>query len=313
MFTLFPLLIVAFNSFHQPVAAVPTIVTRGVAGCRYQDQSATVTLPVDLIDPTTNQKTGTSQLRLKYLSSGDNGCVYDVEGGWTDPWYNSNEAAVAKSLQLNPIASQKQDFDEEKTALHAIQELFAVAQTNQGDDQETFLIMLKQDGKEIFQTEKYREEFPDFIRQDGIMTRKQCEGFMNNLYGLIADKKIEYTRYGYLHTDMNWRNFLFNDDLTEVNLIDWGMSEKFDNKNRQVLFSDLRDDIILSLAHASTLPIDDIHDSLRKSGIQGICGSQLRSNGAKFTGNGMQLPEVANTPTSWSNDWSNKQWDSWNS
>ena len=44
---------------------------------------------------------------------------------------------------------------------------------------------------------------------------------MAGIYDLIVDRIAGYVlQYGWEQSDMNWYNFLFSDDLTEVNIVE---------------------------------------------------------------------------------------------
>lgn len=49
-----------------------------------------------------------------------------------------------------------------------------------------------------------------------------CRYFMDDIYQRVADKVGSYARlYGWDHNDPHWGNFLFSDDLTQANIIEY--------------------------------------------------------------------------------------------
>ncbi|KAG9014354.1 hypothetical protein FRB94_012760 [Tulasnella sp. JGI-2019a] len=201
------------------------------------------------------------------------------------------QPAVAKSSH----GVSKAILKTEREALFDIQELYYFGKSLGGVG---WAIMKKHGGVPLFSTTAWKERFPldhnDKTSQASIVA---CAGFVRHLYAIIVNQWLSYIKLseaarnqrglndgGWFQNDFNIANFLWDQDLTSVNIIDWGNAEleKFGISDDEAVWKAWA---MEGLSHHSRIPIEDVTKNIaeRIMTIQGICSSDARNNGVPWT------------------------------
>ncbi|KAG8895985.1 hypothetical protein FRB99_000232 [Tulasnella sp. 403] len=155
---------------------------------------------------------GQQSIDVRYLAHGSNGCVYDLEGGFMDSIIGRVRDAVIKRNRPDKRGNALSKI--EKDALEDNGMLWAVLKDV--NDVE-WVVMRKQKGSLIFDTSRWKEEFPLGYNIDntwGSPAYLKCVKFMSVLYQKVALAASQYGDYD--PNDTNWYNFLWTDDLEHI-------------------------------------------------------------------------------------------------
>ncbi|KAG8908345.1 hypothetical protein FRB99_007272 [Tulasnella sp. 403] len=198
-----------------------------------------------------------THLELRFIGAGDSGCVYQISGGWYDPILDESEAAVVKTPVLD--ATQlvvQQMFNDEKNKLDIIGDLFTVIEDVSNGRR--FLVTKQHFGSFLLNAPGYRHAFPKLYNTEPRL-QGQCSLFMHALYDKIAKNTVDSARkYNFYPSDPNFRNYLWSDDLSSVQFVDWGRTQTVPTKSeamKQAALDKLYVDFVEKLATKSNLPI----------------------------------------------------------
>ncbi|KAG8891570.1 hypothetical protein FRB99_003488, partial [Tulasnella sp. 403] len=210
------------------VDSAVAVVARGVP-CPYMETKGATMEPASLsLRPAEGGDTETIQIR--YLGHGSNGCVYDVQGGYKNPVTGVKEGAVYKTKRLDKDAPPLKP--NEIAALQDNKLLWGLFSDDQGSKSG---IAKKQSGKFIYNTPRWKEEFPNnYLVSNPEPETPEYDACMEFISGLFNKIAIAAQQFGAWDPyDVNWENFLWSDDLEHVVIVDLGNAKPIEGDVQQ--------------------------------------------------------------------------------
>ncbi|KAG8904783.1 hypothetical protein FRB99_001215 [Tulasnella sp. 403] len=174
-------------------------------------------------------------LKVRYLSHGTRGCVYDVIEGLPE----LSPPAVVKT----PRPDLYDDYlsPSEVDALHDLGQLILDGFDASGRE---WAVMKKAQGVLLWDHPEYQKKFPNGYNhmpdslsdEQRLSAIQDCEHFMNFWYNLLINVFQEaLLNHGWEYNDLNWENFRFTvSEPIKAEVIDWGDAVKVHEEDRKL-------------------------------------------------------------------------------
>ncbi|KAG8894486.1 hypothetical protein FRB99_001225 [Tulasnella sp. 403] len=194
--------------------------------CMHEDK----TEPFELNLQSLSESSTPLTLNARYLTHGNCGCVYEVVGGFENP-FKPGTGLVDALLKTPRLDRAKQMFKYvEVKALRDRENLFFNGVASNGYQ---WMVIEKLEGVHAWDHPEFRSQFPlGYLDLSGLSPdskefkdkTKECEATLKQwTTRVVAAFEESVMTYGWDNQDTNWDNFLFTlDNPPKVNLIDWG-------------------------------------------------------------------------------------------